>query len=150
MEELNEWKEQITLDEYNKLIEFVNLTKNKQKINNKFLFLVGNIQKAVKLVIDIEDAISIDDCEYIDCAILEDIFVPDKEEYILQSDYLNAKCLTIEVDNEKHFLTKRNIIKEIISSDYNNGYFKFNTIIISENIPDNKSILERAIKINLG
>lgn len=149
MEELNEWKELVSPDEYNKLVEFVNLTKNKQKIDNKFLFLVGNIQKSIKLVIDMENAIDVDDCEYIEYSNFLDIFMPDEEEYILQPDYLNVKCLTIEINDVEYFLTSGCIIKEIISPDYN-GHLNFNVIIISETIPDDKTILARAIKINLG
>jgi len=89
-------------------------------------------KKTVKLVIDIENAIDVDDCEYIEYSNIDDIFMPD-EMYVLQPEYLNVNCLIIEINDVEHFLTKNDIIRQIVSSDYDK-YYNFNIIIISENI----------------
>lgn len=144
---LVDWKNHIKQEEYEKIIDFIEQTKNGVKIINKFLFVVGNIQKALKLIIDIENEICIDECDYIEYSNLEDIFVDDKDEYILCSNYSNTKCLTIELNNKDHNINKVNnfgIVKEIISQTNLN----FNLIIISENLFVDCSMLKRAIIVN--
>lgn len=142
--ELENWKQYIKLEEYEKILEFIEQTKNCQKLINKFLFISGNIQKAIKLVIDIENAIGIDECDYIEYSNLDDIFVPNNNKYILQPNYANTKCLTIELnDNQQN--NDFYVIKEICSQNNLN----FNTIIISNNAFIDLSMMVRAIVINM-
>lgn len=160
MEELNEWKEQISHDEYDKLLEFINMTKNKQKIHNKFLFLHGNIQKAVKLAIDIENVIDVDDCEYMQFG---EMGANSSIEYL--DDFIkseNIKCLIIE-DNAIHDGKSHSVykcIKSFVGGDKINLYDKinnkpyqyfpnFNTIYLSPILPKDSSLLMRSIIINL-
>lgn len=162
MEELNEWKEQISHDEYNSMIEFINMTKNKQKINNKFLFLHGNIHKTIKLAIDIENAIDVDDCQYIQ---FDELVVPPggSMEY-LENFIMNKieKCLIIEdnlfYDGKLH--PAYGIIKSLICGDKFDFYDRindklhqyvpnFNIIFMSPILPKDSSLLMRSIIINL-
>jgi len=186
MKELNEWKEQISHDEYNSMIEFINMTKNKQKIHNKFLFLYGNIQKSVKLVIDIENTIDIDDCEYIQfdefyetCKGYDghlDDFLEDKGDEDLDEETLNIVykyeiCMN-KIENKKCLIIENNmiydeklgsaygIIKSIVGNDnflsfdiikdtLNQYVPNFNIIFLSPVLPEESSMLKRAIIINL-
>jgi len=138
MEELDDWKNQMILDDYNKLLDFITNTKNKQKTINKFLLIVGNIQKAIKLIIDIENEIGVDECDYVEYSNLEKIFVPNQDKYILQPDNLDIKCLTVEIDNIEYFECNTGIIKEIIRD---NKILNFNTIMITNELPNDLSIL---------
>lgn len=146
MSELVNWKNYIKLEEYEKITNFIDQTKNGNKIINKFLLIVGNIQKAIKLVIDIENEICVDECDYIEFTNLEDIFMDDMEKFILQQNYLNTKCLTVELNNKNHNAGNFGIIKEIVSEDSIN----FNLIIISENLfVNNGAMLARSIIVNV-
>lgn len=146
MSELVNWKNYIKLEEYEKITNFIDQTKNGNKIINKFLLIVGNIQKAIKLVIDIENEICVDECDYIEFTNLEDIFIDDMEEYILQQNYLNTKCVTIELDNKDHNTNNFGIVKEIVSQTNLN----FNLIVISENLfVNNNAMLARSIIVNV-
>ena len=143
MSELEDWKKYIKLEEYEKIANFIEQTKNNKKIINKFLFIVGNIQKAVKLVIDIENEIGVDDCDYIEFPNLGQIFVPDEGNYILQPEYVNTKCLTVELINHNKY--SFSIIKEIC----NKNCFNFNLIIITENLFIDLSMMARSIVVNV-
>jgi hypothetical protein len=140
--ELENWKNQIISEEYNKIINFIECVKNCQKIENKFLFIVGNVLKGIKLVIDIENEIGVDDCDYIKYSNLEDIFVAN--EFILQPNNTDIKCLTIELNDEDHFINTFGIIKEICSKQNN-----LNFIIISKNTFIENSMLARSIIVNI-
>lgn len=144
---LNEWVGVINSFEFKKILEFVEQTKNKQKIQNKCLYLVGNVQKAIKLIIDIENMIGVDDCEYIKIKHLKDIFINDNiYEYKLNNHYIDCKCLTIEVgDNIEKFSELDFIIKDM----FNNTHIQFNTIVVGEKIPIELSLLARCIVVNI-
>lgn len=171
MTELDEWKEKIQPDEFNQMLEFIDACKNKKKIQNKLLFLHGATYKGVKLAIDIENSIGIDDCEYIQFSELfeSNVYAANYNEDQDQNDFafekklfdiLDKKCLIIENDilcYEDRF----GLIKSFIGNDgfnvldeQNDNMFRinkvdFNVIFIASRIPKEDAIKTRSFFVNL-
>ena len=170
MSELDEWKEKINSDEYEQMIKFINASRNKKKLHNKLLFLHGDTYKGVKLAIDIENSIGIDDCEYIQFSELfeSNIYGPDYDEeddydYAFEKKLFNImdkKCLIIENDI-LHYEDRFGIIKSFVGYDgfnvldeHNDNMFTinkvdFNVIFIASRKSKERAINARSIVINL-
>lgn len=171
IKELDEWREKICPNEYTQMLEFIYASKNKQKLLNKLLFLHGDIYKGTKLVIDIENSIGIDDCEYIQFSELfeSNIYSSDYDDEEDNNDFafekklyniLDKKCLIIENDI-LNYEDRFGLIKSFIGNDgfnvldkQNDNMFTiskvdFNVIFIASRIPEKEDIKKRSIFVNL-
>lgn len=171
MTEFDEWKEKIQPDEFNQMLEFIDKCKQGHKIVNKLLFLHGDMHKGVKLAIDIENSIGIDECEYIQFSELfesnvhavnynqnknQNNFAFEKKFYNIS----NKKCLIIENDI-LHYEDRFGLIKNFVGDDIfyvfdeqNDNIFtikkwNFNIIFIAKRISKESAIEKRSIFINL-